>query len=606
MYKHGYKTILGTVQSGNNKNITYLQNYIVKLYYSDNNSSTVIEETTTNNEGKFEFKINNHFHAPEGSIIYLTAQLDHIKLMSVIGTLENFKSIDNLVINELTTIASAYCFHNFDGMYGNLKGLKVASLMYYNLVKLDGQLSDVITSSPNGNETNSMALLNNFSNIISVAIKDPKMYEIIISYTLNPSSITNTFELITSIIQNSYYNVRNIFISSFVNIIYEPYISSTKNISSFTIAVKVNNTGNNDYLFGGPANLVFDDEDNAWITNNVVQGTPDSSNFSVVLQPNGKPHPISPIINSAIIGEGFGVAKYFDKVIMGNFGWGDIIPDGGITIFNNDGTLLGNKSYDEKMYRVQGITVDIYNNIWACSYGDDSVVVLVNGNVNNLVKYQFAKGSQPFSIEFDNEGYVLVSNKGNIELNRECSLAKMYLDRDNEIKVIFNITLGNNLASGLTVDTDNNTYCSILDTSEIIKIDKYGSIIFRLTGDSIINPWSVTIDKDNSIWVANFSANSNNDYCFSHYSSNGDLIAPDVGYILPSNGDQVLLANGTPLYGEGYPPSFQPLMRLTKIKIDAAGNLWAINNWKPNALIDFISNPGGDGICIFIGLGKPN
>ena len=55
-----------------------------------------------------------------------------------------------------------------------------------------------------------------------------------------------------------------------------------------------------------------------------------------------------------------------------------------------------------------------------------------------------------------------------------------------------------------------------------------------------------------------------------------------------------------------YPPSYSPLMRLTKIKIDAAGNLWAINNWKPNALIDFTTNPGGDGICIFIGLGKPN
>lgn len=35
-----------------------------------------------------------------------------------------------------------------------------------------------------------------------------------------------------------------------------------------------------------------------------------------------------------------------------------------------------------------------------------------------------------------------------------------------------------------------------------------------------------------------------------------------------------------------------------------AGNLWAVNNWKPQ--IDFdILNPGGDGICIFVGLAKP-
>jgi hypothetical protein len=234
--------------------------------------------------------------------------------MSVIGTLDKYANTNNLIINELTTIASAYCFHNFINMYGDLKGLKVASLMFYNLVKLNGQLSDVITSSPNGNETNSMALLNTFSNIISLTINDPKMYEILVLYTLNPSIVTNTFDLIGSIIENSYYNIKKIFTTSFVNTIYEPYLDSTKTITSFTIAVKVNATGNNDYLFGGPDNLVFDDEGNAWITNNVLQGTPNSSNFSVVLQPDGKPHSISPIVNSAIIGQGSGVIKYFGKV----------------------------------------------------------------------------------------------------------------------------------------------------------------------------------------------------------------------------------------------------------------------------------------------------
>jgi hypothetical protein len=46
-------------------------------------------------------------------------------------------------------------------------------------------------------------------------------------------------------------------------------------------------------------------------------------------------------------------------------------------------------------------------------------------------------------------------------------------------------------------------------------------------------------------------------------------------------------------------------MRLTAVVIDRAGNLWAANNWKPKLDIDIIKNPGGDGICIFVGLAKP-
>ena len=42
--------------------------------------------------------------------------------------------------------------------------------------------------------------------------------------------------------------------------------------------------------------------------------------------------------------------------------------------------------------------------------------------------------------------------------------------------------------------------------------------------------------------------------------------------------------------------------------IDQAGNVWAINNWKPDFVADVLpnkGNPGGDGIVIFVGLAKP-
>jgi hypothetical protein len=91
----------------------------------------------------------------------------------------------------------------------------------------------------------------------------------------------------------------------------------------------------------------------------------------------------------------------------------------------------------------------------------------------------------------------------------------------------------------------------------------------------------------------------------------GQPLSPDSGLTMPSAGSQVLLADGTPLYGEGLKPSFVPMMRQTASQIDAAGNVWTINNWKPLFDVDAFdkptgeANPGGDGILIFVGIAAP-
>lgn len=47
-------------------------------------------------------------------------------------------------------------------------------------------------------------------------------------------------------------------------------------------------------------------------------------------------------------------------------------------------------------------------------------------------------------------------------------------------------------------------------------------------------------------------------------------------------------------------------MRLTASGIDQAGNIWALNSWKPDFDIDTKGgNPGGDGVVIYVGLATP-
>lgn len=83
-------------------------------------------------------------------------------------------------------------------------------------------------------------------------------------------------------------------------------------------------------------------------------------------------------------------------------------------------------------------------------------------------------------------------------------------------------------------------------------------------------------------------------------------MTPSTGFTLPSGGKQVLLHTGEPLNGAGSKVKvFQPLMRETAVQPDAAGNLWVTNNWKPGLKAD-ATNPGGDGLVIFIGVAAPS
>jgi hypothetical protein len=86
---------------------------------------------------------------------------------------------------------------------------------------------------------------------------------------------------------NPWQNVDAIYALTRLSNSYEPALERMPD--AWTVTVKVNDTGDDGHLFAGLGNLVFDSRGYAWITNNVNQGTPKSSQFMVVLQPNGKP-----------------------------------------------------------------------------------------------------------------------------------------------------------------------------------------------------------------------------------------------------------------------------------------------------------------------------
>mgnify|MGYP003588174953 FL=1 len=133
----------------------------------------------------------------------------------------------------------------------------------------------------------------------------------------------------------------------------------------------------------------------------------------------------------------------------------------------------------------------------------------------------------------------------------------------------------------------------------------------------VAGPWGICLDGANNVWVGNFRPLRRGSVFTGRLTqlagadnkdglNPGAPMTPRSGYTLPSPGSQVIMGNHQPLYGPDGPPCFIPMTRTTGLAVDAAGNVWTCNNWKPNFDTDTEdSNPGGDGMIILVGVATP-
>jgi sugar lactone lactonase YvrE len=634
-------TLTGIVQSGGTTGYSSLPGAQVTIYEATTGAPNPVGTATSGANGIFSL-------TPTGtssdSIFYALAILrSGVTLATIIGS----SLPDSIIINELTTVAAAYSFAQFLGdgkIAGNASALQIAAGMNDNLVSpLTGKSSEVLTSSPNGDQTNSLRLMRALANLIAACIEASAAQQtgaqanlFAAATTLDGVAPTDTLQALVHIARHPGNNVPVIYALTKAAQMYEPTLESMPD--AWTIAVKVNDAGGGNTIpFGGPANIVFDSNGYAWVTNNVVQGTPNSTTGIIVLKPNGKPADgengiTSPITGGGILGTGFGIdIDPSGSVWIGNFGWGpsEYLPttptgNGSVSQFSSTGVAISvPEGYQGGTYRAQAVVSDQAGNIWIASFGNNRVVVFPGGDPNAAFYYPEPDGSCPFGIAIATDGTAWVTNSGGLQANSPGGISRYEIVYDNEgnpkLNQLFTRSLGQSL-KGLSIDSQGNIWVPSGGENCIYLLSSDGELVGQFSGGGIMSPWGTAVDGDDNVWVANFGPMVHGaNYIRAgisklagvKYKDNtkgfqmGDAMSPSTGYTLPSGGDQVLLYNGDPLYGPGRPPSYSPLTRMTNVVIDAAGNIWAINNWKPSFDISVVHNPGGDGIVIFVGLAKP-
>src|SRR5437660_7059126 len=153
----------GVVQSGE-KNARPLSARVT-LFEASTGKPRVVGQAKTDRSGSFAIETSTK---ASQSIFYATADLGGgVVLMALLGA----KLPKRITINELTTVASAYCAAQFlvgGDIEGDSFGLRIAAGMNTNLVNvIDGRSSKVLLSSPNADETNSLRTTQSLANLLT-------------------------------------------------------------------------------------------------------------------------------------------------------------------------------------------------------------------------------------------------------------------------------------------------------------------------------------------------------------------------------------------------------------------------------------------------------
>jgi sugar lactone lactonase YvrE len=331
-----------------------------------------------------------------------------------------------------------------------------------------------------------------------------------------------------------------------------------------------------------------------------------------------------------LLGPGFGVDVDRDgRVWFGDFGWGKDNPVGSVSLFDPDARPISpapNGYTDGGVNRVQGVTVDQKTgNVWFASWGNGLVVMYPAGNHENAVCYPpngvAPPDCNPFDVAIASDGSAWVTNS-----NADAS-SLFHLSYTNGTLQLISETKIGKVMKGIDIDSNGIIWTGSGGDDHVYAFDTNGVLIGGYQGGGINGPWGLTLDGNDNVWVANFGPLAVGNVFTGRLTQlaganpntrpskrlTGDALSPQTGYTLPSAGEPVLLNNLDPLYGPDAPPSYIPMMRTTGINIDAAGNVWTCNNWKPDFNNDLFgepfkhvaANPGGDGMLIWVGLAKP-
>lgn len=610
----------GSVRSGNSP----IVGSTVTLYRAGpeiGSNAVVLGTAQSGPAGQFTI----HYTPPAEAdvVLYLIADgpQDGIRLATVLGT-DDFPN--NIRINERSTVATAYTmaqFINGENIGGKSPGPQNAGAILRNLVDLKtGGVGHVLRTPPNGSQTSTWPTFNSLANMLAGCVSGEVDCAMLFLLATPPGGPAphDTLQAMVNIAHRPWDHNTELWALSEMSVRFHPALREAP--VTWTLALKYVGNG---HEFDGPGATAIDEHGNVWANNNYTF----RNNHSVVscdskllskLTPTGEDFPGAPYTGGGLSGAGFGITLDPDgNVWVGNFGFfGSTCPCDLIPLANSVSKIgaAGEPisppgGYQQGCINAPQATVsDQTGGIWLANQCGGTVTRYRNGDPNDYWIYDVAtdqlidpqvcppfsgEGPKPFGLAIDRDGNAWVSN--NAGANATDTVFK--LSPDGQLLASVGVNEGINRPMGVCTDRNGNVWvsnsaivslpCAACDFVEdygdlsladeaffsVSQFDSDGTPIRELHGGGLFIPWGNAVDGAGNVWIANFGRQR-----VSQFSG----------------------ATGEPIAPQGY--HSDALQRNTGVSIDPSGNVWLTNNW---LLQPELTNPGGDGLVVFIGLAAP-
>jgi hypothetical protein len=524
------------------------------------------------------FNITGDFTCPSaGSQVYLYAVGGDpglgqgtnaaIGLMAALGTCGSLSSAPYVVINEISTIATANAISGFatDATHVSSSSSTLATATdvpnafatVTNLESLGRGLA--LTTTPNGNGTVPQAEIDSLADILAACVNSagPSSTPCTTLFGNAKNGNTQPVETATAAINiahNPGANVATLLGLVPSNLAFQPTLLNAPN--DFTISIVYTGDG----LSGtgiAPGAVAIDAAGNVWAPNY-------STSTLNELNSNGVPKTGSPY-SAAGLDNPTGVAiDTFGSAWVANYNGDDLSE------FNYQGQKISGPPgfVGGGLNNPYGIAIDSVGNAWAANNGGNSLSEF-ESNASGGLALSGSSGyggdvlAGPAGIAADTAGDVWTANY----LGAIPSLAEAVpssLPGQPPTVTLFT-GAGLNLPYDVAIDASGNVWATNRGSSSLSELSSNGSAVSGTsgyTGGGLDNPYGIAIDGAGNVWAANNGGNSDS---VSEFSSGGIAISGANGYVNLG--------------------MFSPY----SIAIDGSGNVWvasSINGTGP--LVEFV------------------
>jgi hypothetical protein len=596
-----------------------------------------LAQTKTGADGRFDLRtaetpgkdIVLYLVAKGGTLKTAAKSNDAIALMALLGT----SSPANVIVNELTTVASAFTGTRFikgEAISGNPLGLRIAAGNVPNLVDpVTGRWGKVVLDPLNITQNTTLANLNTLASLVTAfatgANDDWQARFLKAATPIGGAMPKNVLEAMAGIARTSWADPKSLY-ALFDEAYPQPQDGSPRNAPflpylayappDFALMLSFAGGGmlaNGKFVFDANGNLSGQNwmpGSQSSVTHNIGGGTIKVASDGTALSPA-----LTGFRGMGVDSSGWGTGVALDKVWVTGL-------NGTIGVMDFDGRPIGKETdfpFAGKVGGLQGVGIAANGDVWIADATKNQLLYFPGGRVKDGRLVQVKGLKSPFGIAIDAQNRVWVSNAQSDTVVRfpaddpskvesfrvGIGVRGVALDSKGNLWVASNMSLdfpppvipdgvsvmkqfqiaGEHLLKTLTPG-------NVTGVVNMIRPDGTQPAPMGFSGGKVINvPWGVSIDGEDQVWVANFMGR---------------------GVVLMAGAEPKGQTSGVKPGDVVHAFTGGTIQMLTDVVIDPAGNIWAANNWNsPEAAVydqpaHAISTwGGGSGLTVIYGVGAP-